>query len=145
MGIRKEESGKRAKYPRINVFEKLGHTQYYPIFEWSSWAIWAYIEKYGCKYPSLYDEGFDRIGCVICPYHTESQHAVYRKRWPHMFKAFERAVAIWFKKRVGQGRTMAHDTPEAFLVDWYKGKASWYPGKEKVDPLFNMGKTLAQS
>jgi len=131
MGIRKEESSKRSKYSRINVFKKLDYTQYYPIFDWPVWAIWDYIEKHKLPYPPLYDEGFERLGCVICPYHTKKQHDIYRAKWPYLFKAFERSVVIWFEKRVSQGRTMANKTPQDFLNDWYEGKASWYIGKNK--------------
>jgi phosphoadenosine phosphosulfate reductase len=123
MGIRAEESPARAKYGRSGEFNK--QLFYYPIFNWKEWQIWEFIEKHGLSYPKLYDEGFDRIGCVICPNH-HSRHQPYRDRWPNHFKCFEKYVSIWWHKRQGQGRTMFHNSPEEFLKDWYAGKFYYY-------------------
>lgn len=34
-----------------------------PIFDWKEWHIWDFIDERNLPYPSLYDEGWDRIGC----------------------------------------------------------------------------------
>ena len=135
-GIRKEESPKRAKYPQVNHNKNRGSTAYYPIFNWTEGDIWDYIEKYKLPYPSVYDEGLSRLGCIICIYHSGKDgkgHEFYRKRWPGYFKVFERQVTKWWHKRKATGRDMAHETPEAFLKDWYEGTASWYKGKKKKE------------
>ncbi len=123
LGIRKEESPARAKYGRINHIKN--QTHFYPIFDWKEWQIWEFIEKYNLPYPKLYDEGFDRIGCVVCPNH-HNRHAPYRARWPNHFKCFEKYVRIWWEKRQAQGRIMWYDTPEEFLNNWYAGKFYYY-------------------
>lgn len=123
LGIRAEESPSRAKYGRISTVND--QTHYYPIFYWKEWQVWDFIEKYNLPYPSLYDEGFDRIGCVICPNH-QNHHDMYRDRWPNHFKCFEKYVKIWWHKRKNQGRNMWHDSPEEFLTDWYAGKFYYY-------------------
>jgi phosphoadenosine phosphosulfate reductase len=133
MGIRHEESPRRSRYPKINQFEKLGITMYYPIIEWKEWMIWEYIERFKLPYPSLYDKGFDRLGCIVCCYHTSKQHEMYRERWPGLFKAFEHAVHRWYDKRKGQEKDLANPSAAAFLEDWYKGKASWYQKPEKQE------------
>jgi phosphoadenosine phosphosulfate reductase len=128
-GIRKEESPRRAKYPRINYNEKRDSTAYYPIFDWTEGEIWDYIEQHNLPYPSVYDEGLSRLGCIICIYHSNKGgkgHEFYRKRWPGYFKAFEHQVRKWWHRRNDSGRDMAHESPEAFLKDWYEGTASWY-------------------
>ncbi len=66
MGIRAEESMKRASRPRISSFS--GQTTYKPIFFWEMWAVCDFIQKYSLPYPSLYDKGFKRIGCQVCPF-----------------------------------------------------------------------------
>ena len=123
LGIRAEESTVRAKYGRINIINK--NTQYYPIFNWKEWQIWEFIEKHKLLYPKLYDEGFSRIGCVICPNH-HNRHKQYRDRWPKHFECFEKYVRIWWIKRVGQGKTMWYDTVEEFIENWYAGKFNYY-------------------
>ena len=126
MGIRAEESPARSKYGRSGQF-KDGFF-YYPIFHWKEWQIWEFIEMHNLPYPKLYDEGFDRIGCVICPNH-HNRHGPYRERWPNHFKCFEKYVNIWWNKRVGQGKNMWFDSPEEFLENWYKGKFYYYKSK----------------
>jgi len=132
MGIRAEESSRRSNYGRVNHFvnKQTDHFQYYPIFHWKEWQIWDFIGSNGLEYPALYDEGFDRIGCIICPYHSEKTgklHQKYRDRWPKYFDLFEKTIANLYEKRVAQGKKMAYPTPQEFCNAWYLYKnARWY-------------------
>ena len=100
MGVRAEESARRAARPREDTFR--GQTTVKPIFSWKEYHVWDFIDGNGLAYPSLYDEGFDRIGCVICPFimgvgkgHVRKRR-VSMERWPGMWKAFEHACRVWF-------------------------------------------------
>lgn len=131
MGIRAEESSRRSKYTRVNYFEfnrygRPEHYQLYPIFHWTEADLWTYIEKYNLPYPDLYDQGFDRIGCIICPYHTKAQHELYRYKYPNIFKLFEKVVGKWYSRRKASGRDMNNANASEFITDWYQGNASWY-------------------
>jgi len=127
-GIRAEEGTRRAKRNRINEYR--GRTTYYPILHWKEWEIWEFIARWHLKYPPLYDWGFARIGCVVCPYHSEKTgtlHAKYRERWPWFFERFEREISKLYYKRIAQGKTMYYPTPQEFLSAWYLDDASrWY-------------------
>jgi len=127
-GIRAEESSRRSSRKRINHYK--GRITYYPIFHWKEWQIWQFIEEHALAYPVLYDWGFDRIGCVVCPYHSErtgNLHAKYRKHWPKFFERFEKGITELYYKRVSQGKRMAHKTPKDFLDAWYlDDSARWY-------------------
>ncbi len=141
LGIRAEESKARFRYPRINLYKykkyKQEHTQYYPILDWPEWAVWEFIKENNLPICSLYDEGFDRLGCVVCPMRLKKGTTKYidpwRKRFPGYFKAFESACKKWYYKRKEQGRDMMHDSPEEFVQAWYRGEASWYGKKRKDD------------
>lgn len=131
LGIRKEESHRRAQYPQIDTYHKKW-TMYYPILNWTSLDVWNHIERNELPYCELYDEGFDRIGCIVCPYHSGPNgalHNLYRRRWPGYFRVFERSVARWYFKRKNAGRDMAYDSPESYLHAWYRGQAWWYAGR----------------
>jgi len=130
LGIRAEESNIRVKYSRIDFRENNGQTLYYPIFYWNEWHIWEFIKAHNLPYPKLYNHGFDRLGCVICPNH-QNHHDIYRNRWPNHFKCFERYVNIWWNKRKWQGRDMYHESPQEFLKDWYSGKFYYYKHEKK--------------
>lgn len=129
MGIRTEESWKRADYNRIDPHRKRQDIAYYPIFHWKEFQVWDFIESNQLPYPSLYDEGFDRIGCIICPYHSGSNgklHQKYRDRWPKYFEIWEREIAKLYEKRKAQGAIMGYPSPQEFCAAWYKNKqAIW--------------------
>lgn len=135
MGIRAEESVRRSGRDRINVYKKLGHNHYYPIFYWKEWQIWDFINKHKLPYPVLYDWGFDRIGCVVCPYHSEKTgrlHAKYRDRWPGYFRRWEKGISDLYDKRKSQGKKMFYPSAREFLDAWYLDDSSrWYEREEE--------------
>lgn len=127
MGIRAEESVRRASHPRIDTFRK--QTLYKPIFMWPEWAVWEFIEIFKLPYPSLYDEGFHRIGCIVCPFILGKAPAVTRqrkesmRRWPGIWKAYEHAVKRWFTVKFKDGFKphQRHETPDAFWQSYILG------------------------
>ena len=124
LGIRAEESARRERYTRISVVKK--QISVYPILHWSEADVWEYIEWRKIPYCSLYDEGFDRLGCVPCPYKSPRMHEISKLRWPGLYKAFENTVRKWWEQRHSRGYDMVHNSADEFLADWYHYKASWY-------------------
>lgn len=128
MGIRAEESARRASRPRISPYRK---TQILmkPIYHWPEWAVWDFIDAHNLPYPSLYDEGFGRIGCVVCPFTFHSGEAAQQRllysqwRWPGLWKAFEHAIKRWFARRVGESTIPVADraTPDEFYAAYLSG------------------------
>jgi len=126
MGIRAEESPRREKYGRISETKTYKQIIYSPLYYWVEWQIWDYIEKYNIPYCSLYDEGFSRIGCVICPFICNlKQDALLRhkKRWPKYYKAFEKSMErLWHlrekDRQIEQGYAK---TVEEFIDNYYHG------------------------
>lgn len=128
LGVRAEESSARRKRGRVQGYGK-HHVDLRPIFHWLEWEVWEYIESRGLPYCSLYDEGFDRIGCVVCPFlchKNQSQLNRNRKRWPKMFAAFERAVGKWMKNK-----NVTNWTLEELLERWYRGEPLRASDKQK--------------
>ncbi len=124
MGIRSEESFRRASRPRIDTYN--GQTLYKPIFDWREWHIWDFIEKQILPYPGLYDEGFSRIGCIFCPYIVGPGPAAQKRlqrskeRWPFFYVIFEKVIKDWFlnhRKRTDYQQ----ETPEEYLAAYYRG------------------------
>jgi phosphoadenosine phosphosulfate reductase len=117
IGIRAEESSRRASRPIID--KKGKQIIYKPIFEWMEWQVWEFIEKYDLPYPSLYDEGFGRIGCIICPFLTEKKKRVHKKRWPKIYEVFERVVTDWWTAKNDTRKFDKYPTAREFLDYWY--------------------------
>ena len=125
LGMRAEESSKRAKRDQT---EKNGKQFIYkPIFRWNEADVWDHIERHALPYCSLYDEGFHRIGCVVCPFLCRNNQGAlnqHRNRWPKIYAAFERAMyqlyedREWYRQK-SKGYSMLF---EEFLENWYRGK-----------------------
>jgi len=120
MGIRAEESSRRANRPVIDYYGKKWII-YKPIFTWLEWEVWDYIDTHGLPYCSLYDEGFDRLGCVVCPFVTGRKLDIHKKRWPKIYAGFEKAMRkLWDTGRI---QKRGYDKSfEEFLSNWYAGK-----------------------
>ena len=126
MWIRAEESHRRAARPREDAWK--GQIQLKPIFSWKEFHVWEFIDAHGLPYPDLYNEGFDRIGCVICPFimgigpgHVQKRR-VSMKRWPGMWKAFESACRTWFDAMDGELRPgRKHDNFEDYYAAYLRG------------------------
>jgi phosphoadenosine phosphosulfate reductase len=91
VGVRKEESFKRSKYTDYQQ-SKTGDWSVQPIVDWTMLDVWNYIAEYNVPYCSLYDEGFDRLGCVGCPLAGPAQQTVEFKRWPKYEVLWKRAI-----------------------------------------------------
>lgn len=134
MGVRAEESWKRASRPRIDYIERFNVTYIKPIFYWKEYHVWEFIEKYSLPYPSLYDDGVGRIGCVICPYifndSERTQKKIQELKIKHkgMFNKFERVVKEWYEEKdiASKRKRNTGASFEEFLDDYYKG----YPKKK---------------
>jgi phosphoadenosine phosphosulfate reductase len=93
-GIRREESSARANRQEVaQVGKKLMVS---PILHWTSQQVWDYIKNNNLSYPSLYDEGFKRVGCVMCPCGGPKQMRLEAKRWPKIAEAYRRAGNRFF-------------------------------------------------
>lgn len=126
MGIRAEESVRRASRPRIDAYQGK-QILYKPIFAWKEWLVWEFIDAFRLPYPDLYDQGFVRIGCIVCPFVLSNRPGAtrirqkLRRRYPGIWRAFEHAVKRWFESkrfdelRPGQRGETADDYWRAYL------------------------------
>lgn len=67
-----------------------------PIVDWEDEDVWGYIKSCKLEYCKLYDEGFERLGCVGCPMAKQAGREKEFERWPkyklNYIKAFQRMV-----------------------------------------------------
>lgn len=117
-GIRSEESPRRAKRPIVDV-DKHGSTHVHPIKNWSTADVWQYIRENNLPYCKLYDEGFDRIGCVLCPFQTDANTQRDLQRFPSIADYYRRACRKAFEARVSEGRRWSSGDE---MFDWWIGQ-----------------------
>lgn len=119
-GIRAEESNNRAKR---GLFEK-SHTRkdtwfLHPIMDWSTLDVWDYIKRNHMKYCSLYDEGKERIGCIMCPMQHAKGMLQDKERFPKYYKAYLGAFGRMLKALEAKGKSFKHGkTPEEVMYWW---------------------------
>ena len=116
---------------------------YKPILYWKEWEIWDHIERYNLPYCSLYDEGFHRLGCVVCPFLCRPNQAElnkHRVRWPKIYAAFDRALRkFYLTGEIPSIRKMRMNnlwrislgylepiTWKVFRENWYLGKTNFH-------------------
>jgi phosphoadenosine phosphosulfate reductase len=68
----------------------------HPIIDWSVDEVWQYIHQNKMPYCSLYDEGFKRIGCVLCPMETPRQTQIELERFPKIARAWRLALEDYY-------------------------------------------------
>lgn len=90
--------------------------------------MWDFIDKYKLPYPSLYDQGTSRIGCVICPFifgpseNKQKKLKENRERHKVMFLKFESCVKIWWNQFRGVcEEKYKNQTFEEVMEDYYYG------------------------
>lgn len=113
-GIRWGESARRSKRQMTETCLRSKSKQFlHPIIDWTTSDIWAYIKNRNIPYCSLYDEGFKRLGCVLCPMKRD----VFREiqRWPKIAKAWEKAVKATFRPG---GKDFVFNNPDEYWQWW---------------------------
>lgn len=127
-GIRWEESSKRAG--RKMVEQCLRHTAklyVHPIIDWTSKDVWDFIRAENIPYCNLYDKGFKRLGCLMCPMATVRERQREMELYPGYEKQFRKAFRRLYQRRKAAGST---------VVDrWSDGDAmfEWWMAGEGFD------------
>lgn len=100
-GIRSHESNKRAGRKLVEqCFKDTSKTYVNPIIDWLVIDVWEFIKNNNLPYCSLYDDGFKRIGCVLCPKASKYNRLREAQRWPRLTKAFLKSfIKLYQNKR----------------------------------------------
>jgi len=121
-GIRSSESETRHNRQLVDSCPSKAKVMVHPILDWSESEVWDFIHTYEIPYCGLYDEGFSRLGCIMCPnayYKTRLKEAA---RWPRFFAAYMRC----FDKLVKQPNKTWQSGEE--VMRWWLEEKRW---KEK--------------
>lgn len=103
-GIRWEESTQRKKRRMIETCYKHKEKRFLNvIIDWSTTDVWSYLRGRNISYCSLYDEGFKRLGCVLCPMSRDTERDI--QRWPRIAKLWERAIKATFNPEISSFET----------------------------------------
>jgi len=129
-GVRWAESVRRSKRRMVEQCNKDNSKQYlHPIIDWSEQEVWQYIHENNLPYCSLYDEGFKRLGCIMCPMQGKDGMERDAKRWPTYAKMYRKACNNGWNNAVRKGR---RTEPNREFYDGDSMYEWWISGKSSV-------------
>lgn len=90
-----------------------------PIIHWSDEDVWEFIRKYNLPYCELYDQGWERLGCIGCPLSSKNQErelVAYPAYKENYLRAFRRMT----QKRKEKGKTFWINEEDAEeMMEWW--------------------------
>jgi len=137
-GIRSSESIKRRKRKMNESCYSTNKRLLNPIIDWSDYDVWEFIKKYNLKYCCLYNQGYKRIGCILCPMQTIRGKLRDKTRYPNFYKAYLLAFKKMIINRTKNNKDKSWKTPEEVMKWWIYGKGL----KINQDSLFDMAKDI---
>ncbi len=69
-----------------------------PIQKWTALHVWLYIFKEGLLYNPLYEEGFSRIGCWLCPASNQATFEIIKELKPELWTDWMSFLEKWQKE-----------------------------------------------
>jgi phosphoadenosine phosphosulfate reductase len=117
-GVRWAESTRRKNNRKMNevCFKDSRKTYLHPIIDWSDIDVWDYIHENNISYCGLYDEGFKRLGCIMCPMTGKREAEI--KRWPRYYQKYVKAFDACLDKRRADGLKTTWDTGDQMMAWW---------------------------
>jgi len=143
IGIRREESSRRAKRSEVEMrsrkfsgsfdqwsehHEKMvtcvgGKDKILvsPILHWTSRDVWEFLNSNGIPHCSLYDKGYKRIGCILCPMSGHKQKVREIRDFPYVKTNWIKAIE-WLRENKWTDTSLSEDSEMAFNW-WISGKS----------------------
>ncbi len=122
MGNRRAEGANRSKQKCFEPHRNPKIKKFFvrPIINFDNNDIWQYIQENNLPHCSLYDEGFKRLGCVLCPFSRESEKEI--ERFPKIAKLWLLACNKIVEKWEAQGKEHDSETGQELFDRWVKRK-----------------------
>jgi phosphoadenosine phosphosulfate reductase len=117
-GIRSAESTRRMKRQMVEN-SKPHQSLLHPMIDWLTEDVWGYIRANHLPYCSLYDEGFGRLGCVLCPMTSTAQAWRDRERWAKIGDAWVRAGNRFYARSV---KAKTHWSSGEAMFNWWMSR-----------------------
>lgn len=114
IGVRKQESARRAKRNEVELanhkfsgnFDQWSEHEekmvacvggkdkilVSPIIYWTERDVWEFLNENGIPHCKLYDEGYTRIGCILCPMSNYKSKIRDMKRYPHAKRSWIKTI-----------------------------------------------------
>ncbi len=99
MGQRKLESFQRSVEPRVSSNPWVpGQTSANPIQKWNALEVWLYIFREEEPFNPMYNEGYHRMGCYLCPASPLAEIESLRDTHPELYARWKEKIGEWAEK-----------------------------------------------
>ena len=115
-GVRAAESIKRRSWQMFQPCKRRHGHILNPIIDWDETDVWDFINKEIGFHCELYDQGFNRIGCIGCP--LSSNQELEFKRYPKIKRSFVLAFQRMIERRIERGKVCDWKTGQD-VMDWW--------------------------
>lgn len=92
-----------------------------PILHWTEKDVWDYLNRMNIPHCELYDKGYRRIGCIMCPMSNYKQNVKEIKLYPHVARNWIKTIE-WLIKNKWKNKIYFSDPEMAFK--WWISKKS---------------------
>lgn len=118
-GVRKAESKSRQSHKEVTMQCIKGEDKLLmaPILEWRNGEVWEFVRNQIGYYCELYDKGFHRIGCVLCPNASPRTKQKELNASPKFEYAYKKAI----KKCIASGSYQQFDDENDVWNWWMQG------------------------
>ena len=133
VGIRAQESDSRAAYPIAAQMDKGKIHKFVvrPLLHWTREQEKSYLLEKGIKWCSLYDKGFRRLGCVLCPMAGAEEKRLQAAYWPKMALAWQHSFERLYQNRIESGSESIKRWKSAKeMFDWYINETEKIPDEQ---------------
>lgn len=112
-----------------------------PIIEWSEQDVWEFLNNVvEVPHCELYDQGWTRIGCILCPMASVKNAPRDIERWPHVKERWIRAIMDVRKESI-LANTPPHTQNRPWRDEIDRGLESLYG---YPPPIPELGNTIRQ-
>ena len=134
-GIRAEESPRRRRRQIVeSCYKDTSKIYVNPIIFWSKTEVWDYIKSRNLPYCSLYNNGWSRIGCVICPFEAQIKERL--AAYPGYYKLLQRAFMKLYENIKHRPSARRWQNSEEML-EWWLGRNRNASKDTATLPLFS--------
>lgn len=131
-GVRWAESIARRKRKLVEVSYRDSSVIFVnPILDWNNFEVWEYIRRFTLPYCKLYDEGFQRIGCILCPFARGQVIKLEMQRFPRHVLMWKHACERLLEKHGNDKFSTGEE-----LFNWWISRERYKDDKHQC-PMFN--------
>lgn len=128
LGIRAEESARRAASWSEIGKNRRGEQTINPIFWWKEKEVWEFLRSENLQSSYLYECGFHRLGCVGCPQATAKERAL-------QFSIYPRIKDLWMRCCENVWEVIGDDTATKHRFSDWRDFWEWWLTDDSMPPL----------